>query len=408
MNNTVIKITKLSFLSLALIPMLKPNFNSIAIIICAVLTIVNLFYSNVNRKFDKKYLVVTLPFWMFLFHEIFSFDLNFDRILRHLPFLFLPLIFIYRPIFINAKIKSKSILIFQVSVLLQCVIYTIDFLANNNFNKLFSVSNENIPFFREYTLANSYLEIHPTYFSAFLLLSITFSLFKLLDKNQNKLRYILNSVISIFFLFLFSSKVVLVLLIITFLLFVILIATQKKPKHALLFIASTIAIASLLILPSKNILYKRFNEVRTEIKKPIVGDYYNSTNTRVAIIKCSLELIKEVPLLGYGDSLQSTLNTCYKENNNSDFYLKSTLNSHNYYFNLILYGGFLFLAFFIIYLFYLYKNLKHSLVAVFIISQMLMINLTENFLSRHYGIVIFVYFTSMFFFIKENNSEYKN
>ena len=407
MNNTIVKLTKLSFLSLALIPMLKPNFNSISIIVCAVLTIINLVHSKNTIKFNKQHFILTVVFWMFLFHEIFSLDLNFDRILRHLPFLIIPLIFIFRPIFIDARVKAQSILVFQVSVIVQCFIYTIDFLINNNWNKLFSVSNENIPFFRDYTLTNSYLEIHPTYFSAFLLLSITFSLFKLLNTEQKKTGHLLNIMGSLFFLVLFSSRVILLILIITFILFII-INLRKKPKQAFLIIAISIITSSIIILPSKNILFKRFNEVRTEIKKPIVGDYYNSTNTRVAIIKCSLKLIQKAPFLGYGDTLQSKLDQCYKDTNDSDFYLKSTFNTHNYYFNLILYGGILFLVLFLIYIYYLYKNLKHSLIAIFIMSQLLIINLTENFLSRHYGIVLFVYFTSIFFFLKENNSQYKD
>jgi hypothetical protein len=407
MNNTIVKLTRLSFLSLALIPMLKPNLNSISIIVCVILTMINIVHSKNTIKFNKQHFLLTVVFWMFLFHEIFSLDLNFDRILRHLPFLIIPLIFIFRPIFIDARVKAQSILVFQVSVIVQCFIYTIDFLINNNWSKLFSVSNENIPFFRDYTLTNSYLEIHPTYFSAFLLLSITFSLFKLLDTEQKKTGHLLNIMGSLFFLFLFSSRVILLILIITFILFII-INLRKKPKQAFLIIAIAIVTSSIIILPSKNILFKRFDEVRTEIKKPIVGDYYNSTNTRVAIIKCSLRLIQDGPFLGYGDALQSKLDQCYRETNDSDFYLKSTFNTHNYYFNLILYGGYLFLVLFLIYIYYLYKNLKHSLIAIFIISQLLIINLTENFLSRHYGIVLFVYFTSIFFFLKENNSQYKD
>jgi len=36
--------------------------------------------------------------------------------------------------------------------------------------------------------------------------------------------------------------------------------------------------------------------------------------------------------------------------------------------------------------------------------QFLLINLTENYFSRHYGIVLFTYLISMFIFIKERET----
>jgi hypothetical protein len=39
--------------------------------------------------------------------------------------------------------------------------------------------------------------------------------------------------------------------------------------------------------------------------------------------------------------------------------------------------------------------------AVFLFFQFLSINLTENYLSRHYGLVLFCYFTSLFMFFKK-------
>ncbi len=153
----------------------------------------------------------------------------------------------------------------------------------------------------------------------------------------------------------------------------------------------------------ENIIKDRFDEIRTEINKPIVGSYYNSTNTRVAIIKCSTILLKQVPFFGFGDELQKELNDCYGRMNDSQFYKISTFNTHNYYFNLILYGGWLFLIVFLIYIVFVYKNIKYSTLGLFLLMQFLLINLTENYFSRHYGVVLFTYFTSLFIFIKEKS-----
>ena len=160
-----------------------------------------------------------------------------------------------------------------------------------------------------------------------------------------------------------------------------------------------------LIYPSRNLVKERFGEIRTEINKPIVGNYYNSTNTRMAIIRCSIILLKEVPFFGFGDKLQQKLNDCYALTNDSEFYKISTFNTHNYYFNLILYGGWLFLVAFLIYIVFLFKKLKYSALALFLLMQFLLINLTENYFSRHYGVVLFTYFTTLFIFINEKDEK---
>ena len=159
------------------------------------------------------------------------------------------------------------------------------------------------------------------------------------------------------------------------------------------------SLLAVIIYPARDVIGKRIMEVKTEINKPIVGDYYNSTNTRIAILKCSMILLKEVPFFGYGDALQNKLNDCYQENNDSNFYLKHTFNTHNYYLNLIAYGGWIFLLCFLGYFYYLYKKINYSMLGLLLFFQFLIINLTENYFSRHYGIVLFAYLISMFVFI---------
>jgi O-antigen ligase len=99
--------------------------------------------------------------------------------------------------------------------------------------------------------------------------------------------------------------------------------------------------------------------------------------------------------------LQQKLNQCFAENNNSDFYKISVFNTHNYYFHLMLYGGILFLLLFLLYVYFVFKNIKYNVLGVFLFFQFLSINLTENYLSRHYGLVLFCYFTSLFMFFKK-------
>lgn len=402
-NNYLERITKLSFLGLALLPLLKENLNSIIIIICALLTLVYNFQSNEKKKNSPQILILTLPFWMFLLHELLTQDNSFERVLVHLPFLIFPLLFAFKPSYINNDLKRKSLFVFQISVLLQSFIYVVFFLVNNPISKFFYVRN-NIPFFREYVSENYLFEIHPTYFSSFLLVSFTVSLFSLIKKKRN-IFAILNMAIMVFFIILFSSRMIVLILLLTIVFSGIYLILQRGIKKSVFIIFSSLVLLAILIFPVKNVIGKRFTEIKTEINKPIVGEYYNSTNTRIAILKCSFIVLKEAPFFGYGNLLQEKLNNCYKENNNSNFYLKHTFNTHNYYINLVAYGGWTFFLLFIIYLFYIYKKIKYSVLGLFLGTQFLLINITENYFSRHYGIVLFVYFISMFIFIKERETE---
>jgi len=400
-NKNLIKSVKISYILLATLPLFKTNVNSIIIIICAILTLYLVIKEKRFKIPQKKYWMLISLFGLFFFHEILFKDFNFTRILKHLPFLVIPLIFYYKPEFINEKIKKKSLRVFQYSTLLQSFFYFLFFIYSHNINKIFFVRN-GIPFFREFVSENYFFEIHPTYFSSFLLISFTISIFTLLENNiKSKFFDFFNIFFTIFFIFLFSSRIIILSLAITaFGVALYFIFNKKNRKYSSILIVGFAIVSSFFIFSSKKIIKERFYEIKTEINKPVVGDYYNSTNTRVAIFKCSVALIKKVPFWGYGDKLQEELNNCYKEKNNSNFYKKHVFNTHNYYFNLINYGGWLFLVVFIIYILVIYRNIKHAVLGVTFLIQFLFINLTENYLSRHYGIVLFVYLTSMFIFIK--------
>lgn len=398
MNKILENSTKIAFISLATLPLLKANYNSMLIILCALLTILYFFKNKIKQKFEFKSLVYSLPFFLYLFYELFSKSYNLSIILLNLPFLIFPLLFLYKPKFINNEIKERSFVVFQLSVVIQTILFLITFLRMNNLNKLFAISKENIPFFREYVTNNYLFEIHPTYFSSYLLLGITISLFKF---NKSKILHSLNTLFSIFFLFLFSSRIIILLLFVTIFAFLAHYLFLKRTKKKYIILAGLLSVLLFTIVLNTDFVSKRFKEIKTEINKPIIGKYYNSTNTRIAIYKCDIFLAKNLPFWGYGMQLQQKLNQCFAENNNSDFYKISVFNTHNYYFHLMLYGGILFLLLFLLYVYFVFKNIKYNVLGVFTFLQFLSINLTENYLSRHYGIVLFCYFTSLFIFFKK-------
>lgn len=402
MKKITTKITTILYLSLATFPLMKANINSIFIILCSLFTIYDFIKNKKKVVFSRKILILTAVFWMFLVHEIISFDFSSQRILLYLPFLVLPLLFLYRPSYIDAKIRAKSLLVFQGSVLLQSLIYLFVFLKEYSFNQLFSINNYNIPLFRTFVFENTYTEIHSTYFSAFLLCSFTISLFFGLKNRVKKwqLFHFINIVFTLFFTFVFISKITILTLLLTLLFY--LFYSFKKRKNVVKVFIGFVILGSLFLFSFKDLISERFNEIKTEINRPLKGNYHNSINIRVAIIKCSLDLLNEVPLLGFGNDLQKQLNSCYEDGYDSNFYKLATYNTHNYYFNLVLYGGWLFLILFFFYIFLVFKRMNFPFFLKIILTQILIINFTENFLSRHHGIILFIYFISLFLISKTN------
>ncbi|NVJ89814.1 MAG: O-antigen ligase family protein [Flavobacteriaceae bacterium] len=396
MDKIASKTTIFSYLALAAFPLMKANINSIFIIICCLFTLYDFLKNKKKIIFNPKVLVLTLVFWMFLFYEILSLSLDLKNILLHLPFLVLPLLFVFKPNYINLKVKEYSLLVFQGSVIVQSLLYLVVFLQKHSINSIFYIDNYNIPLFRTYVLENTSLDIHPTYFSAFLLFSLTISLFNGLKKveDKNMIFHVANIIITTFLIFVFISKIIVIILALTILLYIFF--ELRNNRHFIKTLFVFIFLGGSVIFCFKNLIKKRFNEVRTEINRPLVGDYHNSINIRVAIFKCSIDLLKNAPIFGYGSHLQNKLNNCYKNNNDSNFYLISVYNTHNYYLNLILYGGWFFFLAFLYYIYYLIFKQNYPLLIIIFIVQVLLINLTENFLSRHHGIVLFIYFISLF------------
>ncbi len=391
------------FYLIGMFPLMKENFNSLTIIICFVLCLINFVLDKREIINPKKIIILSIYFLFYFIFFIFN-HIDLKHFLLNLPFIVFPILFYIKPKDLNGNsFIIKMLVVFQISVFLKCIEYLYIFLKKHNLTQLFDINNYNIPLFRDYVQTNSLLEIHPTYFSSFLLFSFIISLYNLLTLKKKSTQHILFNLIislnSVFFIFLFSSKIILLALLLSLIVLLYTLKTHYK-KYNIQIYAFILITLGICLFKSKDLLYKRFNEIKTEINKPIEGDYHNSINIRVAIIKCSIKLIKQVPFWGYGKYLKEELNICYSKNFKSDFYKKNNYNTHNFYLNTYLYGGVIFSLVFLIYMIVIYNYIKHSKLALMIFFSILIINLTENYFSRHFGIISFNYFISLFLFGK--------
>ena len=256
-----------SYLSLATFPLVKENINSIFIIICVALTFIYNYINKIRIVFNRRLFFLTLIFWMFLVYNLFAEEFSLKIILLHLPFLIFPILYANKPGFIDKRVFKNSVNVFQVSVIIHLCITLIIYLLQNDWQKIFHISNENIPFFRDFVYHKDFVLIHPTYFSAFLLLSFTISSLKLVTIDiikRDLFLHTFNVFFCSFFIFLLSSKVIILAYVISL---VTIIFSLYKKLNRQQFRAIIIIITIMFLgitYPFKSIIIKRFNEIRTE------------------------------------------------------------------------------------------------------------------------------------------------
>ncbi|WP_228853138.1 O-antigen ligase family protein [Aegicerativicinus sediminis] len=390
---------RLSYISLGLFPFLKESFGSICIICCFIFVLVDFYKNHKDLQLGSTFWILSSVFWIFLVFQIITLRFDLKITLRNLPFVFIPLIFRFIPNYVSRSDLKWIVKCFQLSVVILFFFNLAMFLKGHTIFSLFEISPENIPLFRNFVYKNGVNQLHPTYFGYFALLSYSISFYKLVYDYEGKVYrngHFVNTIICASIIFILVSKVILILWLLTTIILVAFLLKTKVKKFKAWRLAIVIFGFVVLSFPFKTMIQGRINEIRTEINRPISGDYFNSINIRVAILKCSVKLVKHTPFFGYGPNQQDYLNLCYADNYNSDFYEIQTYNSHNYFIYLLLYGGWLMLILFLVFFGMLFKTLKTNFLSTLFLVQILIVNLTENFLYRHYGIITFVLFSTIF------------
>ena len=131
---------------------------------------------------------------------------------------------------------------------------------------------------------------------------------------------------------------------------------------------------------------------------------FDSTNIRVAIYNCDLQLVKNNLPFGVGfNNIQQCLNECYNSNYNAEFYKEVDYLSHNYFFYIFISSGILGFLGLLIFFFYLFKTvlrINTFMIYVVILNVSLMCFI-EDFFFRQFGLFSFL----MLFFANYKNHE---
>lgn len=281
---------------------------------------------------------------------------------------------------------------------------------------LFTVDNEIFNFYYTGFNFTALIDIHPSYFGMYLLLSTSALLFGKLGIPK-VLR--LFSVVFFFFIILFlSSRVILFFYFVILLVYILnsFLKLYGKSKLALLSFSSVVLILflSTYILIKETYIYTSLTEETLWELTFNVNDKYNSKtlgDSRVARWDVAIDLIKNHPLIGYGVGNEKNIleEGFLKEGMNIS--ARNKYDSHNLFLGYAIETGVLSM---LILLYYLFTNLfffikyKNAMFILFLFSVIGMC-LIENYLNNNAAITFLAFFGNLFlfeaYFLKANTKD---
>lgn len=372
-------------------PAFKENISSMFFILLSINTILYSIITKSYKSFDKRIVVFTIPFWVLLFFCVVYFDSvkSLKPARQGLFFLLFPIIFSLIPKVYFSKEKIYSyITILRYSCLIIAFGFIVAFLYKYDFSDFF-VYKYDIPKFRDFVYNEiTFFKIHPTYYTAVVILCTAFSFERVLKENKYyDLIYVL---IFILITFLVLAKLNIIFLGILLAL-MLLFRSKFNLKQKIGAVSAFIVLTFILIFTIPGIK-NRFAEMYNSYANPPKGLAYDSTNIRMSITKCSVEIAKENYLFGVGfDNLQDKLYECFKANYDSAFYENHRYLTHNYFAYIFLSTGIIGILCFLFYCCRVaieVKKINRFLLYVVVIN-VFFICLTEDYFYRHYGIFYF-------------------
>lgn len=403
---------------ICLFPLLRINYNSYTIIAFALVCVLHSFSTKENKhkikkRFQEKrriFFLTTAIVYVFAFTMFYS--KNFEYGLRSLQHLLALLIFPILIFLFMEKFSKKELnlilAIFLTVCLIQLIYIHYNFYVLGLYRDMKEATFYNLPF-REAIINLKYESLHPSYIS----LWYSFSIAILLKWIPLKVKS-LKTILIMFFVFLsiialtgtiimLSSRIGVLSLILVLGIYIIKLKT-KRTKWSLFLFFSIIVVFSF-----KNISYlsSRFISEFKETKfEPPIGKAHNSINIRIGIYQCSMDIIKENFIFGVGiGDVQNKLNNCY-DHFDTDVYLGTDYNSHNYFFNVLLVSGVIGLIVFLVMFFIFFRiALKYNdyLYLCFLISIVIGM-FFENILSRNHGVLFFSIINTLFIQTLYNNN----
>lgn len=380
-------------------------FNNIAII-CSLLFSVFILLKSGTEHFkltttSKLFLAL---FLIMSFSILYSSNLDYAFVVlnRITLFIVIPFIILVSEPYLKLGFVERLLGKFIFACLIACLICLLNALYNTyQFGAFNPFNKENGNFFSYFNLT-SILKIHPIYFGSYLLFSVSILAHKLLSNKLSTVQVFRYLVLITFFitviLLLNSFMLIIALVIIFVVLFYRAIKnsifkTFKKPFFFILILIIPFYFASNFIFEKS----KGVHLVEDISSRDFTGSQFTAVKARVAKVYCSIDLIKDNPLLGVGIGDGNDELLKYYLKNGFKFGHDEKYNSHNQFLTIFINTGifgFLILVILVTYLFYSsILNSNYSLLFFIILNVCFF--MTESVLERQNGIVFFVFFSSL-------------
>ncbi len=398
--DTIKKVRLISLFALAAFPLLMPHLISLATIFFLITTFVVLVETK-DFSFDfKKFILVSLPFFIYLMGLVFSDHWvdGFGVVQKKLLILILPFAMAFRTTAIDDKLSGKLFLVFELAAA-AIALYTNLMIQINDLVVIGDATD--IPFLYRESIS-LYSNMHPTYYCAILFwaafLSIN-NLFRDWQKVTRTPRVWIEVVLSAILITSAMAGAARAPMIAFGAIMVVWIFMKSRNagKTWVGFVLIGLVLASMFALPA---MRSRLMEISFQnMQAPSHGND-NGTNVRSGIFLCNIELAKQHWLSGVGTGdVQHALNDCFSKYE-TDVYDKFDFNTHNEYLNALFTFGILGLMLLLVSLFLSYRlawRQKHYTHLYFLVFMSLCF-FTENYFERIAGVMLFAWFQCLFVF----------
>lgn len=388
-------------------------FNNIAIICSLLFSIVVILQSRMEYfKFSITSKLYVGLFLIMSFSIFYSSNLEYAFIVLNRITLFLVIPFVV--VVSKPYLKSNFLEFLLMKFVFACLIASLICLLNAIYNTYefgaFNPFNEENGNFFSYFNLTSILKMHPIYFGSYLLFSVSILANILLSDKLSSVRVIWYLILILFFLtvilLLNSFMLVIAALIIFGILFfrAIKISIYKTFKKSFFYIF-------ILIVPfyfASDFIFEKakgINLIEDISSRDFTGSKFTAVKARVAKAYCSIDLIKDNPLLGVGIGDGNDELLKYYLKNGFKFGYDEKYNSHNQFLTTFINTGifgFFILLILVIYLFY-YSITNSNYYLLFFIILNFCFFMTESVLERQNGIVFFVFFSSLLTLHQKSN-----
>ena len=403
---------KISFWHLACFLALLPFdffYSQIVLISYTIHTIIHCKKERFSLLFTKPVLILTILYFLGLITILYSSDkqegLNVTG--RQTALFLIPVLLILNSLDLN-KYKFLLLKVFAITCVVTVLYLYIDALKvivyfhlpmTSLFSNMFINHNFSAP-----------IELHATYMSMYVALSIVILLYYLIQSGSfwKRFFYVVGiGILSAGLVQLSSRAVVIALLIIINIAFPFFMLKGKK-RLFFIVMATLFSAASIFLITTVNSFKVRYiGELKNDLTQVSVNN--ELLEPRIARWKLAVQLVKQSPIIGHGNgSEKGMLKQLYFENKLYISYLNE-FNAHNQYLSFLLKTGIIGLLIYLYVLFFgfsLAVKKKDFLFLSFMII-VAVVSVSENILDVNKGVFFYSFFMSLFVLANSSEMFYK-